>query len=280
MSVAVAKSGPELRAEMGLRDESVVAIIGCGPAGMLAAHAAASLGKEPVIFAPVAEPSLISGAQYLHEAIPDLSNHEPDGYINYVKKGEPTSYARKVYGDPFAETSWDKWEEGRRPAWSLKYLYDSLWKLYAGRIVPQEIHKQDLEQMRIDYPLVICTAPKTLFCCEPSHPEHAFSLNRIWVTQEAQDEVPDNTIIYNGEMRDSWCRSARIFGSGSTEYPGGIKPPHEPDAKPGRKPLENNCDCFPWLSRTGRFGRWEKGVLVHQSFRDAVTFVVTAFEGL
>ncbi|HEY7420289.1 MAG TPA: hypothetical protein VH593_34240, partial [Ktedonobacteraceae bacterium] len=80
-------------------------VLGCGPAGLLAAHACSLNGADVRIFS-LKRPSYISGAQYLHQAIPGLSG-APDGDIMITKVGTREGYAKKVYGNANKATSWE-----------------------------------------------------------------------------------------------------------------------------------------------------------------------------
>ena len=76
-----------------------VAVLGSGPAGLLAAHACVQQGVEPKIYS-LKEKSLMFGAMYLHEPIPDLNDPDrPDHDIMIVKEGTREGYAKNVYGD-------------------------------------------------------------------------------------------------------------------------------------------------------------------------------------
>src|SRR4051794_36471109 len=111
-----------------------VAVLGCGPAGLLSAHAAILGGCDVLVYS-IKQKSPMNGAQYLHSPIPELTSQDPDAIIRYAKVGTRAGYATKVYGHPEAPCSWDKFEEGPRPAWSLSDSYEELWSRYGDLII-------------------------------------------------------------------------------------------------------------------------------------------------
>jgi hypothetical protein len=248
-----------------------VAIYGCGPSGLLAAHAVALEGCEPVIVS-IKEKSQIGGAQYLHEPIPGVSPSAPDGYVNFVKEGTREGYAEKIYGDPMAPCSWDQWEEGKRPMWSMHDMYERLWAEYASLIRDREVRSHNAGIIAEDFDLTISSIPSHFLCYSP---HHQFLKADVWLGHTAARHCPDDTIIYNGESTVAWYRTSRLFGHEASESMRPI-PWHEPTAKTRRgfKPLSNNCNCHSEVHRVGRFGMWRKGVLVHDSFKQARELVV------
>lgn len=254
--------------------ENVVAILGCGPTAMIAAHAVKLSGRQPVMFSKEKAMSPIPGAVYLHSPIADLVDvFNPEGRVIFRKIGDRTHYARKVYGDPDAHVSWLKFGDGEeRPAWSLQKAYEKLWEKYEHLIIEQSISAPDLSAMTVDYPLVISSIPAAEICERPYR--HYFPRRPIWITDEAQEGCCENEIIYNGDPYDQWCRTSILFGEHSTEYPS-----EYPGAREGYKVMDTNCDCHPSVLRVGRFGKWQRGVLTHHAFRETWTEIFDRFEG-
>jgi hypothetical protein len=264
---------------MGLPDENVVAILGAGPAGMMAAQAVSLAGRTPIIYSPK-EPSKIPGAAYLHKPVPDVTDATPDGSVRYLKRGTRAGYARKVYGDEMAPCSWDEFEEGEYPAWSLRRTYERLWEMFSPNIVPGEVNADDVEMMLTDYPLVISSIPKTVIC--RARQQHEFHSRHYWHSEKATWYCRPNELVYSGNPEDEWYRTSRIFGHQATEF---IELPDLDKWRwrinPGEKPISNNCDC--WEERNilfvGRFGEWTKGVLAHHAFERAFSGMFEVFEG-
>lgn len=238
-----------------------VAVLGCGPAGLLAAHAAVERGHEVRVYSQKVK-SQIHGAQYLHERIPGLtsSNGPPDGEVRFIKLGDQYGYADKVYGSPGAQCSWAEFDEGKVEAWSMRDLYARLWTLYGGLVTDTRLTPAIANTFVYEHDLVFNSIPAPMLC----HGQHSFPSQQVFITKFAERTCPDDTIIYNGLPDVPWYRTSRLFGFGSTE-----STQAGDNAIAGMKPLGNNCDCHPEIRRVGRFGRWEKGQLVHHAYREA-----------
>lgn len=252
-----------------------VLILGCGPAGLLAAYAADVRGHEVQIVSRKVK-SAIPGAVYLHEAVEGLTASMPDGEVEFIKRGDRRGYAAKVYGSPDARCSWDSFPSGKRPAWSMFAIYDNLWSIYQSRIEDMNIDPamaDACERIRA-YDLIISTIPAPVLC---TNSDHQFPKQKIYVLNKCVDSGLINGIIYNGDLRDRWYRTSNIFGSQATE----AATPFEEDlvavfkakVSVGFKPLWTNCDCHPRIKRIGRYGRWTKGILVHQAYNQTVQLI-------
>lgn len=270
-----------------------VLILGCGPAGLLAAHAVERAGLSPAIMS-IKQPSPLHGAQYLHEPIPGLTG-EPDGIITTVRRGTREGYAAKVYGDPAAPCSWDDQHE-TRAAWDLRRIYAALWERYQPRIVDTRINRQDLNELDLYWKLVISTIPATQLCyrngataVQYGNHQHEFSWEKMYILDWAPPELPDNTVLYSGVPEHDWYRASRVFGhvvTEATQYcfndaetvyaepPSGSK---IITPKTGIKVKGTTCDCFPGIKRVGRYGTWSKGYLTHHAFADATRLCEEAF---
>jgi hypothetical protein len=266
-----------------------VLILGCGPSGLLAAHAVERLGGEPVIMSRKTK-SVLPGAQYLHEPIPDLHDpREPDGVIRTIRRGTAEGYASKVYGCPDAPTSWGLAPE-ETAAWDLRATYDLLWYRYQDRIEDTEITREDLWQFSrsLDFDLVISSIWAPSLCApEWRRPtegigDHRFEHEKMYVIDWAPPEVEDNTVLYSGDPDHEWYRCSRVFGHASSEATNhsldGSIGYLQPDArradtllrvKTGIKVVGTTCDCFPQIKRVGRYGTWRRGYLTHHAFADA-----------
>jgi hypothetical protein len=247
-----------------------VVVLGCGPAGLLAAHAASLSGADVQIFSR-RQKSVISGAQYLHRSVPGLL-FKPDGMVTFTKTGERDCYAKKVYGTSNIPVSWDIFEAyTSRPAWSMQKSYDLLWKMYEDAIrdyeivQPNDVH--DIVQ-NVNADLYITSIPLPAICEDG----HFFESVDMWIAQGFWPEmvvIPENTVIYNGHRGVAWHRASSLFGHQSMEF--GRQPVVIPDGVNvihGVKPTAHNCDCHPNWMRVGRFGQWKRGVLVHHAYEE------------
>lgn len=240
-----------------------VAVLGCGPAGLLACHAAVRAGHSPVVFSR-AVPSAIGGAQYLHQAIPGITKADPDGVVEFVKYGNEHGYAKKVYNDPYAKTSWYDYEEGPHNIWNMRRAYDKLWKKYSPLITDLKLDHAAAASLCRTFPLVMNTVPMIHLCGE----DHLFESQDVWIVYGKMHERGEDRIIYDGTGDFPWYRWSYIFGWVGIEY--GQLTKHELDATHITKPLVTTCECLPEMVRLGRYGRWQKGQLIHHAYEGAV----------
>jgi hypothetical protein len=254
-----------------------VVILGCGPAGLLAAYAVEQAGGQPVILSRRVK-SELPGAQYLHEPIPGLVQ-EPEGLIRTAKLGTSAVYAEKVYGDANASVSWDL-QPAAREAWDLRRVYDELWARYGDSVVDRNVVPRDILHLELTYPLVISSIPAYCLCkYHTLASPHSFEASAVDVV--LYSAAAENTVLYDGRPNSMMTRTASIFGHGTTEfsrhYSGKeIEYAVFPDEQWSRsirmeavkavKVIGNNCDCHPRIVRVGRFGRWDKSYLSHSAY--------------
>lgn len=263
-----------------------VTILGLGPAALLAAHACDEAGLPFRFVASRIEQSQISGAQFLHVPISEMTNALPDSHVRFTKLGTREGYAEKVYGDPNAPTSWDKYD-GDYPAWSLQEVYGLLWLRYREEIERTEVRNVDWTYLRAYAKLgpVISTIPRQSVCCDG---EHRFDWQAIGVvpTMLDSDGGRDNEVVYNGHEEIPWYRSSRLFGVEQTELAWGsiedetfklmtlvpaVREGYEVISYEPRKvikPTTTNCTC--WMKFdvlfAGRYGAWDKEQLTHHAY--------------
>lgn len=252
-----------------------VAILGCGPAGLMAAHAVTLLGHEPVIISKK-EPSKMFGAMYLHKPIYGVNAPKPDFHLDVMKAGTAAEYAEKVYGNPGHPVSFDMYETGEVPGWDLAATYERLWDTYSDLIQDTELLPGDITDISFDFALVLSTVPAQVLCHLNS--VHEFEYKKIWVVHGIDNEAPllhDSwTLYYMGDLTVDWYRYTQLGKYQAWEHatdPSELDirtPPYE--LTTGVKPLWNNCDCPQSnVRRLGRFGKWQKNVLTHHAFEEA-----------
>jgi len=269
-----------------------VMVLGAGPAGLLAAHTAVEMGAAVAVFSrgqhgkPIK--SELHGCQYLHDHL-RLPVGDPVE-VSYTLQGTAQEYRSKVYGDNWqGMVSPDEYgpQEGHM-AWDIRRAYDWLWNFWQHRIFSMnyDIDAMMLESIlrKAEVDVVISTIPAPTLCRQQGkdvigsdEPIHTFLRQPIWVMGQAGSRTlplpcPDNTVICSGDPETSWYRKARVFDRTTVEFPwrDGRKPPLSGVVQV-QKPLRTNCDCFledTRFHRVGRFGRWEKGYLVHQVMQD------------
>lgn len=257
-----------------------VVVLGCGPAGLVAAHAAVCMNADVRILSKPRK-SFMRGAQYLHAPIPLMGDQTPFD-INYqLVGGTAADYRDKVYraarvSDEDVSVASLK---GIHPGWDIRSAYDDLWETYGDYVLNWEATPAALSQIIGEWSpdLVISSVPANLLCDQPDR--HSFHTQFIWSTDQAMhintyndDGVGDNTVVCNAADGPSWYRSALIHGWGTTEWPEHRKPPlNSSKLWNVPKPVGTDCDCFQGrVLRVGRYGSWTKGTLVHQIFEEVL----------
>jgi hypothetical protein len=239
-----------------------IAVLGCGPAGLLAAYALERTHQNFMIFSRL-DKSLIAGAQYLHIPVDGVTTEEPDFRVKFEKWGTAEEYTRKVYGDEQHPSSWVRWDEGVRLAWDLKKAYQALWDRYAEKI--NHVHNigvPTVDRILEKFDLVINTLPKMAIC---KNEKHQFTTRVVEIEKVDPVLVPINTIIYNGLPAYFWHRASNIEGEAFREYVSGADT--RVNGKQFVKPQANNCDC--WRTNVipaGRNGKWQRDVLSHEAY--------------
>jgi hypothetical protein len=249
------------------------AILGCGPAGLLAAHAAIGLGEDVTIFSRKTK-SWLNGAQYLHGSIPGLPSEDAEPVmLDYTLIGTADGYREKVYGKQWDGTVSPEEMLESHPAWNIRTDYDFLWDEYQDLIMDSDIHPRSLDLLGMQehgmYDLIVSSIPAPALCSKG----HTFASTEIWAAGDAPGmgisipyKCPDNTVLCNGEPEPSWYRLSSLYGHKTVEWPGSMNRPPINGAAKVVKPTMNNCDCFPNVLRVGRYGTWQKGVLAHEAF--------------
>lgn len=258
-----------------MNKKPLAVVLGCGPSGLIAAHALSMYGVPFAIFSKK-QKSVLGGAQFSHQGLIGVHDVEsPEVMLTYQVVGDPEEYQRKVYGDnPVPFVSFSNVSEGKQvPAWNLLKLYDTLWEKYEDRIVDIEMTHDRMDKFEEAFDLVINSVPAPLVCKATMDPSvgHWFRQQTVRIYNEALDDaLPDNTIRYDGTKDHSYYRMSRIFGVGSTEWGASSPLPPINPIRTINKPVATNCDCNPRVLRVGRFGTWSKGVLTFQSYNDVV----------
>lgn len=255
-----------------------VAVLGCGPTGLVAAHAIRQAGHDAHIYSKKRK-SFIHGAQYLHAPIDGVPVNNPMR-IKYVMQGEPEEYLKKVYKGNWDGSISDDLRDQEHLAWDIRAAYGWLWMHYSDMITDIEFRATYFHSMYKDFldvfDLVINTLPRQALCVGG----HVFKSTEIWALGDAPEDgrfVPMNcelgNVIYNGLPEPSWYRLSNIFGYKTVEWPNHSKKPPIEGVALAEKPISHNCDCWPDLRHTGRFGAWDRTKLVHTSYNDVIEMI-------
>jgi len=256
-----------------VRKYARVYVLGCGPAGLFAAHAAVE-ARTPFRIYSRSRQSQIFGAQYLHAPIPGISGPANRFAVTYLLLGTIADYRAKVYGPGSTAITSPEKLLGQHPAWDIRQAYQEAWDRYSRFIEDMEFKSAiGIEALRQNAPrrtLVVSSLPAPLLCLRPDI--HRFESARIWASGDAPDlgyycpvTVNTNEVVCNGEASPRWYRASNINGWRSVEWPAGVKPPYEHVSEIS-KPTWTNCDCLPGILRVGRYGTWTKGELSHQAY--------------
>ena len=254
-----------------------VAVIGCGPAGLAAAHAASGLGTGVTIISPGVQ-SPQRGPLVLQRPIPGVSTDHPDGYIRQlIIGGSILDYRYKLYGDINISIQGDQLKEGYH-CWDHINTYDKMWQMYMipgyGKAyrVDTEITKTELSMLHTQFDLVINTAPLKTLCFNM---KHEFRFKAVQITMgHSYPNQPEDTTIFNAGDEYPWVRSAWLLGNSCTEWLIGTAP-DELNPFTIRKPISHNCNCYPKVLGTGRFGAWRNETWVDTAYYDTRDAIIS-----
>ena len=248
-----------------------VIVIGCGPAGLAAAHAAVGLGASVEIVAPrIMTPQ--EGPLLLQRPIPGINTDHPDGTIHQIViGGSILEYRYKLYGDINIGINGDMLKPHYH-AWKHPETYRKLWDLYYGYITDYKLTAREMRHVHQDADLVISTASRMNMCTVGHH----FLYKEVAVTPESSyPDQPNNTIIFNAAEDPLWVRSSRVFGVPVTEWPAEPSRGMPGNARIIRKPIGTDCDCYPHILWTGRFGAWRNETWVDTAYWDTYNAIVS-----
>lgn len=246
---------------------SRVAILGCGPAGLVAARAALDSGSDVTIISNADVMSQLHGCQYLHEPVPGYGN-VPHVRVSYELRGTPEQYRHKVYGYKWDGAVSPEDFAGEHDAWDIRETY---WRLWQDIVIKKEAEMLVRRVVRGAIPFVhslnpdltVSTIPAQALC----HRLHTFKGHAIWANGSTSAGIAkDNDIICDGRPDVPWYRMSNVFGHLTTEWSGPVPPPRWCNAVPVVKPLATDCNCHPEVLRAGRYGTWEKARLVHEVY--------------
>lgn len=256
------------------RSASKAAVLGCGPAGLFAAHALIQRGWDVTVFSKKRK-STMYGAQYLHAPIPGLTPEDAEPIkVQYLLEGSVADYQTKVYGSMPVKTSVELLSSTHQ-AWDIRQAYDAAWDAYGERVVHRVIGPEWMADGELDrFRHVVSSVPLIAICGMLD--VHQFHTTNIWAIGDAPDRgqyapfrPPADTVLCDGTRDRGWYRASNIFGHVTVEWPGNRKPPL-PGIAPVGKPVYSTCDCYArrrWnFAKVGRYGTWSKGVLSHQAY--------------
>lgn len=251
-----------------------VAILGCGPAGLFAAHAANRLGVEYRIFSRKVQ-SNIAGAQFLHVPIPGLEE-DPDS-VTIVRWGTAEAYAAKATGRLQRlglDTSWTRWETQRAHIWSLASAYYNAWRGYENDIEDVILDWDVVDTLTRQYDLVVSTVPLKSIVKPDSKMILSLLSQEVYIVHA--ERVRGNVLVFNGLEERDWYRYSCLFGHSTLEFAdrGAAEQMAErlgaDRVIKAQKPyaIENPVPelMHPKVLKVGRHGRWHKLGLTHEAY--------------
>lgn len=254
-----------------------ILVLGCGPAGLMAAQGAHDAGGDDhITIISRKVKSRLYGAQYLHRPIPNFTT-EPSIRIAYSLVGHADDYRRKVYGNLWDGTTSPEDLADEHQGWDIRATYDLLWDAWEGVIADADIDPVGFRSLLANEAskpdLVISTVPRPILC----HQGHAFGATEVWAAGDSPDNgldigrmyrCPDGLVVCNGEDSPAWYRMSRVFGQTTVEWPGDLSAVPVKTAARVRKPTSTDCDCWSDVPVmfAGRYGEWAKGVLSHEAY--------------
>lgn len=260
-----------------------VAVLGAGPAALIAAHAAASDGRvDSVTIYSRGVKSTMYGAQYLHAPIQGATYDDPIN-VRYRLFGSFDAYREKVYGNKAVTSVSPEDFPNDHKAWDIRATYDWLWLAYAPHIVVTEITPKEVFVISQKHDRVISAIPLPALCTVRD--AHTFSSADIWAAGDAPDlgirvpySCPANLVVCDGSTMNPWYRKSNLYGHTTVEWPGRLITPPLSTASKVSKPISNDCDCWAGeVLRVGRYGTWRKGALSHEAFAATQAFIAHDF---
>ena len=254
-----------------------IGVLGCGPTGLLVAHAIEQAGHVPHIISEKKK-SDIPGSQHLHGPVPGVTPQYPEGTIQFVRIGTAGEYARKVYGDEKRETGWDNYWQVY-PSWNVIKAYDTLWERFEDDISDMKVERTDIPELLYMYDMVISTIPHWLLCERPG--DHVFRNQQYWIRRLPTPEADKDheIVVYNGLRSDHWYRWSILGGLCSIETTSWMDTGSD-DWEEGIKAIDNNCDCWPTIHRCGRWAEWTHGVTMYKSYQKATEIMEEISDGV
>lgn len=257
-----------------------VAVLGSGPAGLMSAWACMMAGVPVVVLSNGGE-SRLGGAQFLHAPIPGMHQAKaPEAVVRFERRGDPEEYRRKAFGE--LAVPWRPWTEGgfpeERDAWSLSGAYEKLWSIFGESV---DMNKTDVDlkwimEHRDDFSVIISTVPLSGLCRSD---RHQFVSQKVIIHPVAFEELPDNTVLFDGTKEKTWYRTCNIFGTQYTEWGAFGKVPPVSKTYVDYKPISTTCTCLHMSNvlRVGRRGRWSVHHFTHDAFYDTMTMIGTRY---
>lgn len=231
-----------------------IAVLGDGPAGMFAAHAAISLGHDVRIFSGKKTYIIKSHRSLLQLPIPQAYGR---GFtVDYQMIGRPEEFRAKGGRREDAVVS----TESR---WSLEQAFDVVNRLYGHLVLPWD---ESVDWIPETFDKIVSSVSAKSLCRDPSH---EFEGDLVFFNYSAPSRLGDrdNIVLASGSSVQPWTVACRVEGAEYTEYPLSVLQDSPMATVFGDRavhqdvvPKSTTCDCYPHIIRIGPLGRWDGGV--------------------
>lgn len=253
-----------------------VAVLGSGPSGMFAAHAAVQSGVDEVVIFD-RQPDIArktSGVFYIHDSCDLLlEGHTINqcvlGALGQSEQTVARKYGIKVYGKPIEKVSIvDVLKNRSTYGYNSQQAMDRLWDLYKDNIEIQSFENYDeiADLLTKGFDKVISTIPApNLF------PGLIFNFEKAWM-RVGKAPINESFIFYSVSPVHKWYRASALFGTFVQEFPWSI-PKKEKDGYQIFDimkviDIDNGGQLpeHPDILFAGRFGAWAKKELTHDVY--------------
>jgi hypothetical protein len=162
-------------------------------------------------------------------------------------------------------------------------MYDKLWDIFSSNVMANQtkITPEWIDDEGAEFDAIISSIPLNRLCRAreqgfEERPTHRFITQDVVIHPVEFEDLPDNTVLYDGTKFKSWYRTSLVFGQGGTEWkegaprPKGLSPVFHDS-----KPIWTNCDCLrdQNVLPVGRRGKWSVSELAHNAFYDTMTLI-------
>ena len=263
-----------------------IAIIGSGAAAAFAHRACKDYGctKVDVYTDRMGKPS--PGAFFFHWLPNDLRlKFEPEN-VHYMGMGTAERYWLNQWPDIAYEamgpTSFPV-KTYAQSGWDGHTVWDALWDNAKITIMAERFSDSDLREMAKFHDIVLLTFPtqeslKEQGWCQVQIPIESVQTVTMQIPPSSMltlTQQYDNFILYNGGEMFQWVRMSRLWGRTSFEYAhnstygqGDVSMTHHPDLLPST-PVWSKVPAKNFML-VGRFARWDRKYLSHQSYPDTI----------
>lgn len=258
-----------------------IAILGAGPSGMMAAHAASQCGHYVDIFDADPDRSRRnSGVYFLHDDCDLLLDRVEIKQIVLGAKGRSPEqisdlYSLKVYGTSSISKKVSVLQARDTPivvGYNSQQAITRLWDLYGKQVKTLKIENLNHALSLFEtYEKVISTIPARIL-----YPGKEYRSVGTWI-KVGTAPADEAFLFYNINPHCKWYRCSAMFGTFIQEYGIGFNPEPRPgyDYKQVIKVIGDGIRSdVDNLFLTGRYGAWNKKMLTHDAYYETLKWLL------